>query len=132
MSLKKLFIFITLCILIKCQNNTFTKNFNIDKYISFINIKNRLNNTKGLRSFINCVREKSSLSNDNIKIITSLMISAFTYDVNEIKKILMQNFDKILNCIDINNIPKLPDGTSLIDINKFFEIKYDWIQFYLV
>ena len=52
------------------------------------------------------------------------MKSSFIYDIKTIKEIITKNYDKIMSCLDKGNIPKLLDGTRLIDINKIFETKY--------
>ena len=91
---------------------------------------NYLKNNKHLKSFVQCVARQPNIGKDILGIVQSIMLFSTKNDFNitEIQDILTRNYDKFINCID-GAIPKFPDGTSLINLNKIYAMKYDWIEF---
>ena len=96
-----------------------------------LNIRNKLD-IKKLQSFVKCVKdkiEKSNIDDIPLDLISSLLITPQNADYKKIQELLTKNFDKIKDCIIRGNIPIMPDGTRMINLNNVFKDKYDWKKF---
>ena len=88
---------------------------------------------KDLKSFIStikCITEKGKLNEESNELLKSLL--ANPTQINLYKKaedLLTNNLDKIIQCIDFKNIPTFPDGTTILDLDRIYGTKYDWIKF---
>ena len=85
--------------------------------------------TLKLRSFVKCVEDKIEKSNDNdipLDLVSSLLTTPQNVDYKRIQELMTKNFDKIKDCLIKGNIPKMPDGTRLVDLNNIYKEKYDW------
>ena len=90
-----------------------------------------LRNKKYLQSFLKCVLKKKGLGSDIFQMIQSIMFTSKSSKTNitQIQERLNDDYENFLNCIENNIIPKFPDGTSVININKIYGMKYDWMQY---
>ncbi len=119
MIVKNVILFITLFILFNYSNC---------QLITFLNV---LNNRR-LNDFYKCITEKTVIGNEALQIIKSLKSlneEDLSDAMNKIRELLTNNYDSIKNCLEKGNIPKLPDGTNIINMNKVYSDKYDWTQF---
>ena len=85
--------------------------------------------TLKLRSFVKCVEDKIEKSNINdipLDLVSSLLTTPQNVDYKRIQELMTKNFDKIKDCLIKGNIPKMPDGKSLVDLNNIYKEKYDW------
>ena len=88
------------------------------------------NNLRFFKSTIGCITKNGKLSSESSKLLKSALANPTQTDnYKKIKDLLTNNLDKIIVCIDFKNIPKFPDGTSILDLNRIFGTKYDWIKF---
>ena len=89
-------------------------------------------NIKKLQSFVKCVSdkiEKSNIEDVPLDLVLSLLVrTPQQRDYKRLQELFTQNFDKISDCLG-GTIPKMPDGTSVVDINSVFKEKYDWDHF---
>ena len=90
-----------------------------------------LRNKKYLQSFLKCVLKKNGLGSDFIQMIQSIIFSSKPNKINitHIQERLTDDYENFMDCIDKNIIPKFPDGTSVINVNKIYGMKYDWMEF---
>ena len=101
--------------------------FSIFKF-QIINENNSTMNS--FQKFVKCIKEKSNTKNKSKEIVNSILDSSNkNMNISKIQNLLTDNFDKIIDCLDLSNIPKFPDGTSIIDFDKLFATRYDWVQF---
>ena len=95
------------------------------------NILPRFNNKK-LQSFANCVIEKIDKSEFNeisSQVVLSLMMPSRQTDYKKLRETFTKYFDKISDCLVGGYIPKLPDGSRLINLDEILKTKYDWPNF---
>ena len=93
-----------------------------------LNIRNQLD-IKKFQSFVKCVEdkiEKSNIDDIPLDLISSLLITPQNADYKKIQELLTKNFDKIQDCITRGYIPRMPDGTRMVDLNTVFKDKYDF------
>ena len=86
---------------------------------------------KKLQSFVKCVSDKiqkNEIQNIPPEIVLSLLVTSQQKDYKKLQEIFTKHFEQISDCL-AGNIPKMPDGTSVIDINTIFKNKYDWANF---
>ena len=96
-----------------------------------IDFRNPLN-IKKLQNFIKCVSEKiqkSEIDDIPLDLVLSLMVNTpQKNDYKKLQELFTKNFDKLAGCLG-GSIPKMPDGTSVVDLNSIFKEKYDWDKF---
>ena len=88
------------------------------------------NDLKFFKSTIQCIASSGKLSEESSKLLKSALANPTQTDnYKKVQDLLTNNLDKIIICIDFQNIPKFPDGTSILDLDRIFGTKYDWIKF---
>ena len=93
-------------------------------------IKSSKNDLKFFKSTVQCITRKGKLSEESSKLLKSALANPTqTENYKKVQDLLTNNLDKIIICIDFQNIPKFPDGTSILDLDRIFGTKYDWIKF---
>ena len=98
-------------------------------YLSACQVHFRSIETLRLRSFAKCVEniiEKSNINDIPLDLVLSLLNNPQNADYKKFKETMTKNFDIIKECLIKSNVPKLPDGTSVVDLNNIFKEKYDW------
>ena len=90
-------------------------------------------NIRKFQSFIKCVSdkiEKSEIDDIPLDSILSLMANNNLQkkDYKKFQELFTKNFEKLASCL-VGNVPKMPDGTSVVDLNSIFKEKYDWDNF---
>ena len=98
--------------------------------IMFNILKCSQNDLKFFKSTIECITKKGKLNEQSNELLKSVLANPTQTDINKkVEDLLTNNLDKIIVCIDFKNIPKFPDGTSLLNLDRIFGTKYDWIKF---
>ena len=98
--------------------------------IMFNILKCSQNDLKFFKSTIECITKKGKLNEQSNELLKSVLTNPTQTDINKkVEDLLTNNLDKIIVCIDFKNIPKFPDGTSLLNLDRIFGTKYDWIKF---
>ena len=93
-------------------------------------IKSSQNDLKFFKSTVQCITRNGKLSEESSKLLKSALANPTqTENYKKVQDLLTNNLDKIIICIDFQNIPKFPDGTSILDLDRIFGTKYDWIKF---
>ncbi len=88
------------------------------------------NDLKFFKSTIGCISKNGKLNEESSKLLKSVLANPTQTDhYKKVQDLLTNNLDKIIMCIDFQNIPKFPDGTSILDLDRIFGTKYDWIKF---
>ena len=83
-----------------------------------------------LKSTIRCIVKNDKLNEQSSKLLKDALANPTQTEYSKkIQDLLTNNLDKIIMCIDFKNIPKFPDGTSILDLDRIFGTKYDWIRF---
>ena len=115
MNSKSILIFILLLVLNNCQHE----------------FQSILNNKK-LQTFVKCMKEKiesSDIQNIPMEMVQSLMVNSQKINYQQLQELFTKYYDKIKDCFAPGNLPKLPDGTTIVDLNTIFKDKYDWEDF---
>ena len=89
-------------------------------------------NNKKLMDFVRCVTEKidkSELNELTSQTVLSLMITNKQTDYKKMQETFTKYYDKISDCFKGGYIPKLGDGTSLINLDVLLKSKYNWSDF---
>ena len=98
--------------------------------IMFNILKCSKNDLKFFKSTIECITKKGKLNEQSNELLKSVMANPTQTDIfKKVEDLLTNNLDKIIVCIDFKNIPKFPDGTSILNLDSIFGAKYDWIKF---
>ena len=90
-----------------------------------------LRNKKYLQSFLKCVLKKNGLGSDFIQMIQSIIFSSKPNKINitHIQERLIDDYENFMDWTDKNIIPKFPDGISVINVNKIYGMRYDWMEY---
>ena len=89
-------------------------------------------NNKSLKDFARCVLdkiEKNELNEISSSQVLSLLVTSQNTDYKKIQEVFTKFYDKIKDCMKGGYIPKLGDGSSLIDLDVILKDKFDWNNF---
>ena len=93
--------------------------------------QNLLNNKK-LQSFVKCMKdkiEKSDIKNIPMEMVSSLMVNNQKINYQQLQELFTKYYEKIKDCFPPGNLPKMPDGSNIVNLNTIFKDKYDWKEF---
>ena len=95
------------------------------------NLIKDIRNNKNLQIFLKCVIKQKVLGTDILQMIQSIMFTSFSNKTNttQIQESLTNHYEKFISCIEKGVIPKFPDGTSVLNLNKIYGMKYEWMDY---
>ena len=81
-----------------------------------------------ISSLLNCLKEKTNIDKTELDKLLSLLQTYSLDDKQTMIDFFTKNYKLIQVCLSNRKIPKLPDGTHLIDLNTIFAAKFDWAK----
>ena len=79
-----------------------------------------------ISSLLNCLKEKTNIDKMKLDELLTLLKTYSLDDKQTIIDFFTKNYKLIQVCLADRKLPKLPDGTRLIDLNTVFSTKFDW------
>lgn len=81
--------------------------------------------------FLECLTKNAKFNNKDLLKLFLLItnINNGTGDLLSLSQLLLENFQNILPCINMGDLPKFSNGLPLIDYDKFYKMRYDWEKY---
>ena len=79
-----------------------------------------------ISSLLNCLKERTSIDKMKLDELLSLLKTYSLDDKQTLIDFFTKNYRLIQVCLADRKLPRLPDGSRLVDLNTIFSTKLDW------